>query len=124
MTECTESVVDVWRALDEVIDPCLAAAGHRISVVDLGLISRVDAMPGAVEIGITFTEVGCPFTHRVIDQIESRVLGLRRFETVRVVPEWRPAWTPERMNDRARAALSESRTSLRLRLSRAGNCAG
>ncbi len=114
------AVEAVWEALGTVMDPCCAAGGHRISIVDLGLISRVDVIADTVEIGITFTEVGCPFTHRVIDRIESSVLALDCFRAVQVVPEWKPAWTPERMNEHARSALGESRGALRLRLEGSG----
>ncbi len=34
---------EVLRALDEILDPCLVAAGHRISIVDMGLITRVES---------------------------------------------------------------------------------
>lgn len=103
---------DVWAALSEVRDPCLLAAGHDLSIVDLGLVARVTEAGGALEIGITFTEVGCQFTHRVIAAIEERIERLGRHSSVRVVPEWRPAWTEERMNGRARAALGEGRLRL------------
>jgi len=112
MTETAEREDAVWVALAEVLDPCMAAGGHRVSVVDLGLITRVNLDSEGVEIGITFTEVGCPFTHRVIDRIESTVLGLGFFKSVRVTPEWQPGWTPERMNKVALNALQSGRQKL------------
>jgi metal-sulfur cluster biosynthetic enzyme len=100
---------DVWTALQGVIDPCLAASGHCMSVLDLGLISGVTEDGETIEVRITFTEVGCQFTHRVISSIEDRLLALDRFRHVRVLPEWRPGWTEERMTDQARAALAQGR---------------
>lgn len=111
----------VWAALERVVDPCLAAAGHRISVVGLGLITRVDELGDQLEIGITFTEVGCPFTHRVIDRIEQEMATLGGYAGVRVVPEWRPGWTPERLAPEARAALGDSRRLLGRRFTAAKN---
>lgn len=116
MRDPASSADGVWRALHEVLDPCLAAGGHRVSVVDLGLITRVEAGASTLEIGITFTEVGCPFTHRVIDRIECELRKLEQFETIRVVPEWLPGWTPQRMNATARRALGDGRLALRQHL--------
>ena len=106
---CVECAPDVWAALQGVMDPCLAASGHPMSVLDLGLISGVTEDGETIEVRITFTEVGCQFTHRVISSIEDRLLGLDRFRHVRVVPEWRPGWTEARMTEQARAALAQGR---------------
>ena len=107
---------DVEAALDEVFDPCLLAAGHRMSVLALGLISRVQESTSGIEVGITFTEVGCQFTHRVMLSIEERLRSLGRFDEVRIVPDWSSAWTPERMRADARQALDEGRVRLAGRL--------
>ena len=107
---------DVEAALGEVFDPCLLAAGHRMSVLALGLISRVEETASRIEVGITFTEVGCQFTHRVILSIEERLRSLGRFAEVRIVPDWSRAWTPERMQPGARRALDEGRVRLAGRL--------
>jgi metal-sulfur cluster biosynthetic enzyme len=108
---------EVLRALDEILDPCLVAAGHRISIVDMGLITRVEITGEAIEVGVTFTEVGCQFTHRVIHRIETQIQALERFKKIRVVPEWLPGWSPDRMNESARTALSESQDRLQRLLS-------
>lgn len=106
---------DVRAALHEVMDPCLVAAGHPMSILDLGLITRVREDAGTIEIGITFTEVGCQFTHRVMTSIEDRIRALGRHHDVRVVPDWRPGWTELRMGDRARAALANGRLRFSVR---------
>lgn len=111
-----EMADDVRAALDGVLDPCLLAAGHRMSVLGLGLISRVAESVEGIEIGITFTEVGCQFTHRVIASIEDRVAAIGRFDEVRVLPDWSVPWTPERMQAGARTALEEGRVRLASRL--------
>ena len=109
---------DVWVALQAVMDPCLAASGHPMSVLDLGLISGVTEDGQTIEVRITFTEVGCQFTHRVISSIEDRLLALDRFRHVRVVPEWRPGWTEERMTEHARSALAQGRLHMVKRIAR------
>ena len=109
---------DVWAALQGVLDPCLAASGHSMSVLDLGLVSGITEEGETIELRITFTEVGCQFTHRVISSIEDRLLALDRFRHVRVVPEWRPGWTEERMTEAARAALAQGRLHMVKRIVR------
>lgn len=106
---------DVRAALDGVMDPCLAAAGHALSVLDLGLITRIRDEEGVIEIGITFTEVGCQFTHRVMVSIEDRVRALGRHHDVRIVPDWKPGWTEARMGERARSALANGRLRFSVR---------
>lgn len=113
MPSIDQQIDAVWSALNEVADPCMAAGGHRVSIVDLGLITGVESTGRHLDIGITFTEVGCPFTHRVIDEIETRVNKLMMFESVKVTPGWLPGWTPARMNDVARTALKSSQLQLR-----------
>lgn len=113
-----ECAPDVWAALQGVMDPCLAASGHPMSILDLGLVSGVTEEGETIELRITFTEVGCQFTHRVISSIEDRLLALDRFRHVRVVPEWRPGWTEERMTEQARAALAQGRLHMRKRIAR------
>lgn len=113
MRSTEEQIQAVWGALNEVADPCMAAGGHRVSIVDLGLITGVESTGQHLDIGITFTEVGCPFTHRVIDEIENRINELMLFESVQVTPGWLPGWTPDRMNDVAKAALKNGQLRLR-----------
>lgn len=113
MPDIEDSIQAVWGALNEVADPCMAAGGHQVSIVDLGLITRVELVGQHVEIGITFTEVGCPFTHRVISEVEEKVNELRMFESVQITPGWLPGWTPDRMNGVAKAALKSGQLQLR-----------
>ena len=59
--ECEQNIEDaLWNALADIRDPCMSAAGLDLSVVDLGLITRVDVSDNLIEIGITFTSVGVP----------------------------------------------------------------
>lgn len=110
---------DVERALEAVLDPCMTAAGLELSILDLGLVREIRMAAGGIEIEMTFTEPGCPFTHRVLDRIH-RVLGaLPGTGAIRVTPVWTPPWTPADMRPEARRQLEASRR--RLITSRAGH---
>ena len=58
----------VREALRSVIDP---EAG--MNIVDLGLIYRVDAMPGRVAIEMTMTTPACPVGPMLVDQVRDAV---------------------------------------------------
>lgn len=92
----------ILAALEAVKDPEIPT----VSVVDLGLIYAVRVDGEAVEVDFAPTFVGCPALAAMEREIVERVqaLGAR---SVRVRRIYRPPWTPDRMNERARAALRE-----------------
>lgn len=100
----------VRAALQRVLDPCMVAAGHDdLSVVDLGLVRDVTVDGAKVTVTITFTEPGCQFTHRVVDDIYRHVQAVPGVAHVEVVPQWLPLWTQDDLGERARAAFAASR---------------
>jgi metal-sulfur cluster biosynthetic enzyme len=99
---------EVNRLLRLVDDPELG-----VNVVDLGLIYDIRILPPGhcsqgvlVEVDMTATTPGCPLA----DALEAGALEALsalppEVGAVRVRMVWEPAWTPERMNDSARALL-------------------
>lgn len=102
----------VLNALDKVEDPCMASAGIDLSVLDLGLLVDLRVEGGRVEADITFTELGCSFTHRVLDQVERAIAATPGVDEVIVQPTWDPIWGPERLSDRADAQIASSHQRL------------
>jgi metal-sulfur cluster biosynthetic enzyme len=92
-----------------VPDPCAAAAGLDLSIVDIGLVYDVTVDQDRVEVALTFTELGCQFTHRIVADVTDSVRALDGVEAVRVRPCWSPPWSPDRLSPRAVAALAASR---------------
>jgi ring-1,2-phenylacetyl-CoA epoxidase subunit PaaD len=107
----------VWAALETVKDPCLVAAGFALSVVDLGLIRCLAIEEGQIRVEITFTEPGCPFTHRVVTAIET-ALEIAGFTSVCVRPIWDPIWTEEALSPLAKEQFSVARSCMRNSLGR------
>jgi ring-1,2-phenylacetyl-CoA epoxidase subunit PaaD len=92
----------VWAALHDVHDPEIPA----ISVVDLGVVRRVEVAEGRVRIELLPTFVGCPATHVMREAVEER---LRDFaEEVSVQISFAEPWTTERISEEGRRALRES----------------
>ena len=112
------SVEAVYEALDTVKDPCMGAAGLDLSIVDLGLIYGVEVDDGAVNIEMTFTEIGCVFTHVIGSEVYDAVGALPGVECVELTPRWLPIWTEDSLNDKASKALSGNRSAMLRKLKR------
>src|SRR5215210_9379344 len=112
------TVEAVYEALDTVKDPCMSAAGLDLSIVDLGLIYGVEVDDGAVNIELTFTEIGCIFTHVIGSGVYDAVGALPGVERVELTPRWLPLWTEDRVNAKASKALSGNRSAMLQKIKR------
>ena len=112
------SVEEVYEALDTVKDPCMGAAGLDLSIVDLGLIYGVEVDDGAVNVEMTFTEIGCVFTHVIGSGVYDAVGALPGVQSVELTPRWLPLWTEDRVNAKASKALSGNRSAMLQKIKR------
>jgi metal-sulfur cluster biosynthetic enzyme len=95
----------IWAKLDSIKDPCHVLSGHDLSIVDLGLVNRVDVVDDQIEVGITFTDSTCLFAYKIIGALEDLAIpGVRQ---VRVVPEPFPLWDESRLSAKARALYAD-----------------
>jgi metal-sulfur cluster biosynthetic enzyme len=91
----------VLAALHRVVDPELA-----MTVVDLGLVCGVAATPGRLHVLLTMTSAACPVTDVIVDDARAELERIAPPETaVDVELVWQPAWTADRMSDRAKAFM-------------------
>ncbi|MEO7119360.1 MAG: 1,2-phenylacetyl-CoA epoxidase subunit PaaD [Candidatus Limnocylindrales bacterium] len=89
----------VWAALEDVHDPEIPT----ISVVDLGVVRRIDVGPGRVRVELLPTFVGCPAVDVMRSAVEDR---LRDFAPdVAATITFAEPWTSERITPRGREAL-------------------
>jgi metal-sulfur cluster biosynthetic enzyme len=91
-----EEVVDALRG---VFDPELG-----MSIVDLGLIYRIDLEGGGIDLDVTFTYPGCP-AEAIIREDMARILRRVFGVEPRIATVWTPMWGPERMSEEARISL-------------------
>ena len=103
VTSSGDKAALIWDLLDSVVDPCHILSGHDISVLDLGLVNKVEVVEREALISITLTEVSCTFGWRIIEQIESLAAEVAEIDAIHVSIAPFPVWTPDRMNERARA---------------------
>ncbi|MDX1660204.1 MAG: metal-sulfur cluster assembly factor [Gemmatimonadota bacterium] len=105
MTPVAES--DVWNALSEVTDPEIP-----VSLVDLGMIYRVEVEDSTVAVDLTFTSIGCPAMDMILADVREAVGGLPGVERVELEVVWSPPWTKARLTDRGRTLLKATGLSL------------
>lgn len=102
-TRTTLDEQEIWAALDAVPDPEMPF----VSLVELGIVRRVDLQGGAISVTITPTFSGCPAYEVMGEQIEAAVLALGADE-VSVLVTHDPPWTSEWITPVARAKLLEN----------------
>jgi ring-1,2-phenylacetyl-CoA epoxidase subunit PaaD len=91
---------EALKILETVKDPEVPA----LSVVELGVVRRVEVSGTAVSVTITPTYSGCPALHAIEQDIES-ALRAGGFQRVTIKTEYAPAWTTEWMSEPAREKL-------------------
>ena len=92
----------VWEALAEVPDPEIPA----LSVVDLGVVKRVDVEGARVRVEFTPTFLGCPALEVMRAQMAERIRALGAEPDVAVVLD--DSWSTDRITPSGRRKLRES----------------
>ncbi|HUK05626.1 MAG TPA: metal-sulfur cluster assembly factor [Burkholderiales bacterium] len=89
---------DALEALRAVQDP---EAG--MSIVDLGLVYRVEVKDKRIEVDLTMTSPACPVAPQLVDEAVAAIRTIApEAADVEVRLVWDPPWTPERMSEAAR----------------------
>jgi len=91
---------EVMEILRNVEDPELA-----FSIVDLGLVYRIDVKETAIEVDFTLTYPGCPAEDIIRRDIIETLRDAFGLVDVAATTVWSPLWGPERMSEEARVAL-------------------
>ena len=94
------TVEDVWRALDEVVDPEIPV----VSLVEMGIIRDVEVGGEGVVVTMTPTFSGCPALLVMADEIKAKVREMG-FARVQVLNQFDPPWTSEWITKAARQKL-------------------
>jgi ring-1,2-phenylacetyl-CoA epoxidase subunit PaaD len=94
---------DIRAALADVPDPEIPV----LSVIDLGIVHRVDVSPGGITVEILPTFVGCPALDAIRATIADR-LEARFDRPVHVATSFAVPWTSERITTAGRAALRDA----------------
>ena len=91
---------EVLDALTRVIDPEIG-----ISIVDVGLVYRIEATDEAIEIDFTLTSPGCPLAATIMEDIHREVVAATGVTNVETNLVWNPPWSMDFMSEEARLQL-------------------
>ena len=92
----------IWDLLQEVLDPEVPV----LSVVELGVVRKVEVGPEQVLITITPTYTGCP-AMRTIEENILQKLGENGIDNVKIKTILSPAWTTEWLSSETKEKLRE-----------------
>jgi len=87
----------------EVVDPCSAATGSNLNIVEMGLIKSINITDGGhATIKLRLTTPTCNMVAYFIEEIERRVSPLSEITSVEIKPDNGFEWTEEMMSDEAK----------------------
>ena len=92
----------VLSALDGVADPEIP----NVSVVELGMVERVEVRPDEIVVELLPTFVGCPAIEMIREAVASRLETFGRPVTVEMT--FSPPWTSDRISPAGREKLRAS----------------
>ena len=95
--------LSVWEALAGVPDPEIPA----VSVVDMGMIERVEVDGGSVRVTVLPTFTGCPAIAVIKEDVAAAVASVSEVDAVEVTTTFDPPWTTERISEQGRVKLKE-----------------
>jgi ring-1,2-phenylacetyl-CoA epoxidase subunit PaaD len=98
----TVSETEVWEALAEVPDPEIPV----VSVVDLGLVHRVELDGERLRVELLPTFVGCPALELIRESVAAHLAGMA--PVVEVEMTFAVPWTSDRITAEGRRKLRES----------------
>lgn len=118
------SPLDVRDRLDEIVDPCSEARGTDISIVEMGLLKRIEVADGAVHIELRITSPSCMMVGYFIEQANERVGSLPGVEEVTLETDAGLSWRDDMMSEDAKERRREHQQALEERYRRERDTAG
>jgi metal-sulfur cluster biosynthetic enzyme len=89
-----------WELLKQIPDPEL-----NVSLVDLGLIYKVEVKEGKAKVTMTLTTIGCPMYGVIQKTVEEKLMEIKEVQNVEVELTFDPPWTMERLSEEAKLKL-------------------
>jgi metal-sulfur cluster biosynthetic enzyme len=106
------SPLAVREQLDEIVDPCSEARGTDISIVEMGLLKRIEVEDGSVHVELRITSPSCMMVGYFIEQANERVGSLPGVEEVTLSTDAGLSWRDEMMAEEARERRREHQQAL------------
>jgi ring-1,2-phenylacetyl-CoA epoxidase subunit PaaD len=93
---------DIYTLLSEIPDPEIPV----ISIVELGVIRKIELEEKSITVTITPTYSGCPAMKQMEDDVRKK-LKENGFETVNINMVYSPAWTTDWLSEEAKLKLQK-----------------
>ena len=93
---------DIWNLLEEVADPEIPV----LTIVDLGIVRKVEISEKGIKVTITPTYSGCPAMKRIEDDIHEK-LKEKNLSQTEVELVLSPAWTTDWISENGKQKLKE-----------------
>ena len=97
--------------LDEIIDPCSAANGTDLGLVEMGLVADVEVESSHVTVSLRLTSPFCTQIPYFVDEIEERVGDLDGVSSVSLETDQGMEWHQGMMTDSARRQREERKAA-------------
>lgn len=106
------TVEAVHAALEGIVDPCSAATGVPLSILDMGLLRGVEISGDEVLVDLRLTSPLCHQAPYFIMEVEQRVRALAGVRSVVCRTDIGIAWEPAMMRQEAVRRLTARRQEL------------
>lgn len=91
----------VEETLREIVDPCAAATGSELNIVEMGLVKSIAVQNGDVTIDMRITTPACHMIAFFHEKIDDRVGGIPDVDSVQVEMDNGFEWTEDFMSEEA-----------------------
>lgn len=92
----------VRDALRGIVDPCSAATGSNLDIVEMGLVESIDVSDGHARVGMRLTTPACHMGPYFIKETKERVGALHDVESVSLDTDGGFEWSEDMMTDDAK----------------------
>lgn len=107
---------DVMSRLQGIIDPCSAATNVPLSIVEMGMVEKVEFASGNVVIAFRMTSPLCHALPYFEMEVERVLGGMPGIDAVRCTFDHGANWEPDDMTGGAKQKLADRREFVRSRL--------
>ena len=91
---------EIKEFLRPITDPDIG-----VSIVDLGLIYKIENNNGDVSVDMTFTTPACPYGPQLLEEVRYTVNSLDSINSVNVEVVWDPPWSMENISEETRLEM-------------------
>jgi len=96
----TLTSAEIRDLLRPIYDPDIG-----VSIVDLGLIYRVENNDGNILVDMTFTTPACPYGPQLVEEVKYTLNALDGVNSVNVEIVWDPPWSMDNISESTKLEL-------------------